>query len=809
MRSWDHGQQQEQLRRGQAGEEAQMDGEVPPDVNSICGPAPAAPPDVVISDCMTDEAIVLFLAERKAEDPLPLNVKEDVDFSTIDPRDCQGNIWFMNWSDAQQPYEHGIRKSKNGYWKMMDSSLIPVSTPFVGVKVILEFYEGRPPTGVRIGWVMHEYHLKLNAEDDSSKGCNSLSRVFFQGEGRIHAEEQRVCLNAGTPNDSFGSHIQYITETREKIVAPNAKAAVTNKLSVHLSKEQDKQLCEKSSWSGRRLRPNKIPQIRCIRQRLSRRLLHDFKLKICERLGEVLDAISHDLAAMKLKINKGPLTQQLVEMASYNESALSCIAKHADDLSKQFSTVQIAASLLVQVKKLQEDNAEGKTFGSILVGLLTKLRSRIQEEEQWSVQFIAYLQSLFGKIRGVASEVEQFKEKVLQLKDQVAGMLCEVSNFALYRLIETLKCMELCLGSARRKFHLICDEINSSEGLLDVKIRYFSRVAGHQKYMQEQNTRINLKLCKIRDDIEEISYMHGVLVEADFEDGHDDLHQYEESFDPEDYAFKSFKEQALDLCFSWRTRLFHNRLILSPVRLQSGATCAYYATLSAVESLYKREYAAYPTILKDSIGQPDEFLINLSRTQLEDIVEGFYARNKTMGSKRLNICLDKMKNEGVGSEESYRDPWFQPRKRYKIKEYEEICLKPEKVKVQKIMDKPVSDRRRRKLIGRRTREVAKDVSEVIKSNIFAGRVLITNFWVTTEFFRVLPHEIYRVPKRNAKYEVTEEGQWISHCVVVVGFGVRKGENYLIYQNSYGKSWGKDGFGRIYLDSIRKLFLARV
>lgn len=75
--------------------------------------------------------------------------------------------------------------------------------------------------------------------------------------------------------------------------------------------------------------------------------------------------------------------------------------------------------------------------------------------------------------------------------------------------------------------------------------------------------------------------------------------------------------------------------------------------------MYKREYASYPTILKDKIGQPDEFLVNLSRAQWEDIVEDFYTRHKVKGSKRLNVCLDKMKNEGVISEESYMNPQAQ------------------------------------------------------------------------------------------------------------------------------------------------------
>lgn len=114
------------------------------------------------------------------------------------------------------------------------------------------------------------------------------------------------------------------------------------------------------------------------------------------------------------------------------------------------------------------------------------------------------------------------------------------------------------------------------------------------------------------------------------------------------------------------------------------------------------------------------------------------------------------------------------------------------------------------MVARQKRKaVKKNVTDVIISHLLEGKVFIINFMVTTEYYRLLPHQIYRVPKRNAKYEVNKKGKPNSHCVVVVGFGIRNKEPYLIYQNSYGKAWGKDGFGRIYVDSVKKLFTAQV
>lgn len=77
------------------------------------------------------------------------------------------DMWYLNWSDDQHPKdtaENSIRKAENGYWKPVDSSKIPTSTGIMGMKIILEFYEGQAPCGKRTGWVMREYQVEQNNE---------------------------------------------------------------------------------------------------------------------------------------------------------------------------------------------------------------------------------------------------------------------------------------------------------------------------------------------------------------------------------------------------------------------------------------------------------------------------------------------------------------------------------------------------------------------------------------------------------------------------------------------------------------------
>ncbi|RCV43160.1 hypothetical protein SEVIR_9G273700v4 [Setaria viridis] len=174
--------------------------------------------DISIRDSWSDEELVRFLAERKAEDPLPQDVLAGLDFSLVDPRDFTVDMWYLNWSDDQQPYdsaENGIRKAKNGYWKPVESSRIPTSTGILGMKIILEFYEGQASCGKRTGWMMHEYQVEQNDEANLPQDYKSLCKVFFQGDNWDSAESQPNSLNVDAPNDNLESYLQYLAKLEE------------------------------------------------------------------------------------------------------------------------------------------------------------------------------------------------------------------------------------------------------------------------------------------------------------------------------------------------------------------------------------------------------------------------------------------------------------------------------------------------------------------------------------------------------------------------------------------------------------------
>ncbi|KAG2538515.1 NAC domain-containing protein 102-like isoform X3 [Panicum virgatum] len=181
--------------------------------------------NISIRDSWSEEELVRFLAERKAEDPLPQDVLVGLDFSLVDPRIFTVDTWYLSWSDDQQPNnsaENSIRKAKNGYWKHAESCKVPTSIGIMGVKIILEFYEGQAPCGKRTGWVMHEYQVEHNDEANLPQDYKSLCRVFFQGDKKLDAKSQQNSMNVDAHNDNLETYLQYLAKLEEPKVTADA-----------------------------------------------------------------------------------------------------------------------------------------------------------------------------------------------------------------------------------------------------------------------------------------------------------------------------------------------------------------------------------------------------------------------------------------------------------------------------------------------------------------------------------------------------------------------------------------------------------
>lgn len=169
----------------------------------------------------------------------------------------------------------------------------------------------------------------------------------------------------------------------------------------------------------------------------------------------------------------------------------------------------------------------------------------------------------------------------------------------------------------------------------------------------------------------------------------------------------------------------------------------------------------------------EEFILNLSLEHLRDLVDAFCATNSIKGHNTLDYYLEA---QGVITEEAYDNAKenFHSYRRYRIKEFE-------------------------KLNTARVKEGHALLED--------GIALIGNFRVTTDYHRLGRNDVYDIPE-GATFETNPSGQYCSHCVVIIGYGVTSdGLSYYIFQNSYGKKWGDKG--RIACSCLKYLYRASV
>ncbi|WVZ54708.1 hypothetical protein U9M48_005466 [Paspalum notatum var. saurae] len=141
----------------------------------------------------TDEELVVhYLANQAAGFPCPApGVVAEANIYACDPwellipatdADAAERYFF---SPRERKYPNGARPNRaagGGYWKATGtdkpvlSSSETTNQRVVGVKKALVFYSGRPPRGVKTGWIMHEYRLVTGGGEAAGNSATSSSR---------------------------------------------------------------------------------------------------------------------------------------------------------------------------------------------------------------------------------------------------------------------------------------------------------------------------------------------------------------------------------------------------------------------------------------------------------------------------------------------------------------------------------------------------------------------------------------------------------------------------------------------------------
>ncbi|XP_074564577.1 NAC domain-containing protein 83-like [Curcuma longa] len=116
----------------------------------------------------TDEELVVQYLKRKVFNcPLPSSIIRDINLAKFDPWDlpggCEEERYFFNLKEAKYPTgSRSNRAAGSGCWKATGKEK-PIksasSSQVVGMKQVFVFFRGKPATGTKTDWVMHEYRL--------------------------------------------------------------------------------------------------------------------------------------------------------------------------------------------------------------------------------------------------------------------------------------------------------------------------------------------------------------------------------------------------------------------------------------------------------------------------------------------------------------------------------------------------------------------------------------------------------------------------------------------------------------------------
>ncbi|KAI3720462.1 hypothetical protein L6452_21380 [Arctium lappa] len=153
----------------------------------------------------TDEELVVQYLRRKVHSfPLPASIIPELDVCcNSDPWDLPGDShqerFFFSSREVKYPNGNGKRSNRStpsGYWKAtgLDKQIVSWrNKQLVGMKKTLVFYKGKPPTGQRTDWIMHEYRLAAHPQlRTQAMEKWVVCRIFFKKRGKKEQVQEEI-----------------------------------------------------------------------------------------------------------------------------------------------------------------------------------------------------------------------------------------------------------------------------------------------------------------------------------------------------------------------------------------------------------------------------------------------------------------------------------------------------------------------------------------------------------------------------------------------------------------------------------------
>lgn len=131
------------------------------------------------------ELVSHYLKKKILGQKIEYDIIPEVDIYKHEPWDLPGkcnvptqdNKWHF-FAARDRKYPNGARSNRAtaaGYWKSTGKDrTIKVDKRTIGTKKTLVFHEGRPPTGKRTEWIMHEYYI----DENECQACPDMKDAF-------------------------------------------------------------------------------------------------------------------------------------------------------------------------------------------------------------------------------------------------------------------------------------------------------------------------------------------------------------------------------------------------------------------------------------------------------------------------------------------------------------------------------------------------------------------------------------------------------------------------------------------------------
>ncbi|GAA0138830.1 hypothetical protein Leryth_001842 [Lithospermum erythrorhizon] len=180
----------------------------------------------------TDEELLYYYLRKKVSyEPIDLDVIREVDLNKLEPWDLKEkcrigsgpqNEWYF-FSHKDKKYPTGTRTNRAtvaGFWKATgrDKAIFLSNSKRIGMRKTLVFYTGRAPHGQKSDWIMHEYRLdddnnnNVEVQEDGWVVCRVFKKKnfckIFQPD--LTSEEHMMSTPMMKPNTStFLEHHQH------------------------------------------------------------------------------------------------------------------------------------------------------------------------------------------------------------------------------------------------------------------------------------------------------------------------------------------------------------------------------------------------------------------------------------------------------------------------------------------------------------------------------------------------------------------------------------------------------------------------